>query len=251
MSAELLSLARHAVDEASGLLMRWFQSADLVVEHKRDGSPVTPVDRAAEEKIREILEREVPEDGIVGEELGDKASRSGRTWFVDPIDGTTSFVRGIPLFSTLLAAADRDGPLVGVIAAPALDEIAYATRDGGCIANGSPAHVSNASRLEGATVVTSGLGDYWEASALERLLRSGARVRTWADGGYGYILVASGRVDAMVDGVVKEWDVAPARCIVAEAGGLATNVRFLDRQGFAAGSRQMVEPLISELTSAR
>jgi len=146
---------------------------------------------------------------------------------VDPIDGTYGFVHGVPLYSTLLAVLDDHGPLIGVIHLPALRETVYAARGLGCFwrRNGQPprpARVNSHPTLAGSAVMTSGIG-HWLPGRLDRLHEAGAKVRTWGDG-YGYALVATGRVEAMVDPEVSVWDLAPLPVILAEAGGRFTTV---------------------------
>ncbi len=201
-----------------------FRSAELQIDTKADDTPVTEADRGAERLLREVLEAAFPDDGIVGEEEGPKGSTSGRTWIVDPIDGTKAFTHGVPLYSTLLAAADEHGPLLGVICLPALPEVVWAGRGLGCFLDGVPCRVSDHGAVEGAYVTASALGN-WPTGALDATHAAGAHVRTWGDA-YGYALVATGRVEAMVDHQAAVWDVAPMVTIIPEAGG-----RFTDLAG--------------------
>ncbi|HUP74995.1 MAG TPA: inositol monophosphatase family protein [Acidimicrobiales bacterium] len=227
VDTELLEIALDITRRAGQMTLQWFQSSSLTIERKRDGTPVTEADRAAEAFIRDELRRRFPDDSIVGEEFADHAGSSDRTWYVDPIDGTKAFSHGVPLYSNLLALFDASGCSVGVINIPALDEVVCAGRGLGCFYNGATCRVSDTDSLDGAYVTTSGLGN-WPPSALPQLLDAGCNVRTWGDG-YGYLLVATGRVDAMVDHEVKPYDVAPMPVILREAGG-----RFSD---FAGASR--------------
>ena len=224
VDSELLEIAVDITRRAGQLTLQWFQSSSLTIERKRDGTPVTEADRAAEAFIRDELRRRFPDDSIVGEEFADHAGSSERTWYVDPIDGTKAFSHGVPLYSNLLALFDNGGSAVGVINIPALDEVVYAGRGAGCFHNGARCQVSATDALEGAYVATSGLRN-WPPSALPQLFDRGCHVRTWGDG-YGYLLVATGRVDAMVDHEVQPYDVAPMPVILHEAGG-----RFSDFTG--------------------
>jgi histidinol phosphatase-like enzyme (inositol monophosphatase family) len=214
---EAVALAR----EAGRLTLGWFRSVDLAIERKGDGTPVTAADRAAERLVRERLAATHPDDTIVGEEEAELAGTSGRRWIVDPIDGTKAFTHGVPLYSTLLAYEDEHGPAIGVIDLPALGETVYAARGLGCYCNGEPAHVSTRDRLRGSYLTTSGF-DYWAEDALMAAHASGMFLRTWGDG-YGYALVATGRVEAMVDPVASPWDVAAMPVIIGEAGGTFTD----------------------------
>lgn len=217
---ELLDLAVELVRGASDITLRWFASRDLDVERKADGSPVTQADRATERWLREQLDKHVPDDGIVGEEEAPVAGRSGRRWILDPIDGTKAFTRGVPLYSTLLAYEDEHGPAIGVIGLPALRQVVYAGRGLGCWADGHPARVSDVDDVRRAYLTSSSFG-HWSESALLAVKRAGMDLRTWGDG-YGYAMVATGRVEAMVDPSVELYDVAPMPVIMAEAGGRFT-----------------------------
>ena len=220
------ALVEFAVDiarEAGALTLRYFRRSDLVVKGKDDGTPVTVADRDAERLLRDRIGEAFGDDAIVGEEEADVSGSSGRTWILDPIDGTQSFVHGVPLFSNLVALEDEHGPAVGVINVPALDECVWAGRGLGCFVDGKPARVSDRADLRGACIVTSGV-DYWpSATALDEFVGQGAVIRTWGDA-YGYVLVATGRADAMVDPVVFRWDVAPMLTILPEAGGVFTDL---------------------------
>lgn len=219
----LFDQAVHLARLAGKLTLGWYDgSAEVMV--KGDGSPVTEADRAAERLLRTEIARLFPDDGIVGEEFADTTGSSGRTWYIDPIDGTQSFIRSIPLFATLLALEDEHGVAVGVIDLPALGETMAAGRGRGCYLNERAVSVRRRSDLEGAALCTSGFELLPEDMA-ERLQAGPMMLRGWGDA-YGYSLVASGRVDAMLDPIVNPWDVAPMVVILAEAGG-----RFTDLSG--------------------
>jgi histidinol-phosphatase len=210
--------------EAAELTLRWFRAVDLEVERRVDGTPVTAADRAAEQLVRERVREAYPDDGVLGEEQAEHLGTSGRRWIVDPIDGTKAFARGVPLYTTLLAVEDETGPLAGVIVVPALSERVWAERGAGCFHDGRPCRVSAVSSVEDAYLTTSSYS-HWPEDALVAVRRSGAAMRTWGDG-YGYLLVATGRMDAMVDPVVEPYDVAAMPVIISEAGG-----RFTDTSG--------------------
>ena len=218
----LLKLALDVAREAGASTLRWFRSRDLAVDSKADGTPVTVADRAAERLMRERLAVHAPGDGVLGEEEPETAGTTGRRWIVDPIDGTKAFTRGVPLYSTLLALDDEHGPAVGVIVLPALGEIVYAGRGLGCWHDGRPARVSATADLVGAYLTTSSYS-HWPDDALLAVKHAGCHLRTWGDG-YGYALVATGRVDAMVDPEVARYDVAAMPVILAEAGGRFSSV---------------------------
>jgi len=217
-----LQFAINVAQLAGNSTLKWFQNRDLDVDDKADGSPVTAADRHAEQVAREEISRRFPEDGIVGEEYDDVEGSSGRRWVIDPIDGTKAFTHGVPLYSTLVALIDDEGPAVGVIYLPALNETIAAGRGLGATFNGEPCRVSDESDLGRSFVMTSGF-DYWKADPLRAVLASRAHLRTWGDG-YGYALVASGRAEAMIDPQANPWDVAAMGVIITEAGGRFSNV---------------------------
>ena len=221
VDAGLLDEAVDLLRRAGELTLQWFRSDTLEIERKGDGTPVTAADKAAERFLREEITGRYPDDAIIGEEEASRAGTSGRTWIVDPIDGTKAFTHGVPLYCNLLAIEDEHGPAVGVINLPALGETVYAGRGLGCFVDGRPARVSTRDRLSGAYLSSCGF-DYWDDDLLLRVKRAGPVLRTWGDG-YGYALVATGRIDAMVDPEVAVWDVAPMPVILAEAGGRFTN----------------------------
>jgi len=224
---EVLEIALDIARRAGELTLKWFQSPTLTVQNKRDGTPVTEADRAAEVFIRDELRRRFPRDSIVGEEFDTYVGSSDRTWYIDPIDGTKAFSHGVPLYSNLLALLDRDGCAVGVVNLPALDEVVYAARGTGCFYNDAACHVSTTTTIDGAYLSTSGL-DHWSPAALTRVLDSPCKLRTWGDG-YGYLLVATGRIDAMIDPLVEPYDIAPMSVILREAGGRFTDLHGVDR----------------------
>ncbi len=221
---DIVDFAVGAAQRAGQITLQWYQQRSLAVSAKSDGSPVTEADYAAERLLRSEISAAFPDDTIWGEEEGVWAGRTGRTWVIDPIDGTKAFVQGVPLYATLLALVDDHGPAVGVICLPALDECVWAGRGRGAHWNGVACGVSDHDTMEASYVCTSGLS-YWPDPVLERVRATGARIRTWGDA-YGYALVATGRAEAMIDPECFDWDVAPMSVIMAEAGG-----RFSDAAG--------------------
>ena len=207
----------------------------LRVEYKADMSPVTIADREGEQLLRRLLEESYPEHGILGEEFGATRAEAALRWYLDPIDGTQSFVRGVPLFGVMLGLTARaaDGSeeqeaLVGVVHLPALGETVVAWRGGGCWWNGVRAQVSATARLEDALLTTTDpldLARSRKREAYERLRQRVKMERGWGDC-YGHVLVATGRADIMLDAALNEWDAAPLLPIVEEAGG-----RFTDWRG--------------------
>lgn len=216
---ELLDFAVAVARRAGELTLGYFRARDLAVDRKGDGTPVTDADRGAERLIRTEIEAAFPDDGILGEEEAERPGTSGRLWVLDPIDGTKAFTCGVPLYSNLVALHDEHGPAVGVINLPALGQTVYAGRGLGCFDDGAPCRVNDRRRIDPQSFFSSsGLGDLWPDAALDRVRRAGFQVRTWGDG-YGYALVATGRIDVMADPSVAPYDIAPMPVILDEAGG--------------------------------
>jgi len=203
-------------------LRRW--RAGILTEWKADGSPVTVADREAEAAIRAWLAERFPDDGVLGEELGEIAGRSGRRWVVDPIDGTRAFVAGVPLWGSLVALMEGQRVLAGAASFPAVHEQLAAAPAEGCWHNGARCRVSTVASLERATVLTTELNfaDSFRRSGWDALSRRARQSRTWGDC-YGYLLVATGRAEAMLDPVMNAWDSACLQPIVEEAGGVFTD----------------------------
>ncbi|MDE3126379.1 MAG: histidinol phosphate phosphatase [Gemmatimonadota bacterium] len=198
---------------------------DLRTEYKADGSPVTAADRGAEQAAREWLARRFPEDGVLGEEFGTLRPDAARQWIIDPIDGTKSFVRGIPLWGSLVAVCEGSRVLAGAAAYPALGEHLAAAPGQGCWWNAARCRVSDCANMGDATVLTTDerFLEHRERGARWRALAAGAAVaRSWGDC-VGYLLVATGRAEVMADPVLSAWDAAPFLPILAEAGGVFTD----------------------------
>jgi histidinol-phosphatase len=218
-----------AAAKASGeIALRYFRR-DVAVEYKEDRSPVTVADRECERRIVETLRRAFPDFGVLGEEYGEQSGAAAR-WIVDPIDGTKSFVRGIPFFATLIGLEEEGEITTGVIYAPALDDLIYAQKGGGAFDRNGPLRVSQVPRLDGSMLVFGGpnvlrQAGFWDA--YERLVDRSGRQRGYGDY-FGYTFVARGQAEAMVDASLKPWDLAALKIIIEEAGG-----RFTDFSGKA------------------
>lgn len=219
---QLLADAIAYAGEAATLTLEWFQSTDLAIDRKQDGSEVTVADRSAEELVRTHLAQHYPDDAIIGEEHGNAEGTSGRTWVLDPIDGTTSFVRGVPLYSSLLAVQDEHGPAVGVVNIPALGLSLTAGRGRGAHLNGHPTSVNDVDDMAHGIISSSAFDlGWWPEAALVAVAGSDLKTRTWGDG-YGYLLVATGQIEAMTDPWLNAWDIAPMLTVIPEAGGRIT-----------------------------
>jgi len=222
---ELLDVAGEAARAGGRRTLPYF-NAGTAVEWKDDGSPLTQADREAERAIRQTIGRAFPDHGILGEEEGETAGSAPYRWIVDPLDGTRTFVRGVPLYGTLVGVEVRGEPAVGVVYLPALDELVAAARGLGCTWNGRPCRVSGTDRLDEALVaVTDERNARRRSDAYAKLAEATALQRTWADC-YGYVLVATGRAEVAVDPVMNVWDCAALLPVVEEAGG-----RFTDWHG--------------------
>jgi histidinol phosphatase-like enzyme (inositol monophosphatase family) len=221
---DLLNAALDAAREAGNVAMKYF-AREIKVETKRDGSPVTEADRAAEAAARDWIAQRFPEDSIEGEELGSSDNRAGRRWIIDPIDGTRSFIRGVPLWGSLVAVAQEKQIVAGAVVFPALGEWTAAHLGEGCWSNDVRSSVSACAELRDAAVLTTDAqfpGTPARAARWKNLAAKSGMSRTWGDC-YGYHLVANGRAECMADDVMHEWDWAPFVPIFAEAGGVFTD----------------------------
>jgi histidinol-phosphatase len=219
----------HAVHDAAVLAgdvaMRYYGS-DIAVESKGDGSPVTVADRSAERALREWIRERFPADAILGEEFGDHPGTSGRTWIVDPIDGTKSFIRGVPLWGSLVALTEGSRVLAGAASFPATGEVISAAAGCGAWYNGHRTRVSEVTDIRRATVLITddrGLEPPLSVEGWDELSRRAAVSRTWGDC-FGYLLVATGRAEVMVDMVMNPWDAACFLPIIEEAGGVFSDL---------------------------
>jgi len=208
-----LEYALSLADDADALTLQRYRALDLPVETKADLTPVTAADRVVEETLRERIERERGE-AVAGEEFGVADAEEVR-WWVDPIDGTKQYARGLPVWATLIAL-ERDGEIVaGVVSAPALGNRWWASRGGGAFLDGSPIRVSRVAKLEEAYISTTSLRGFPQFAELANHV---AVARTYTDF-WQYVLVAEGRIEAASDTVMNPWDIKAPRLIVEEAGG--------------------------------
>ena len=223
---DLLEAVDEVARHAGAVALQHFQKA-IEVEVKSDRTPVTIADRSAESAAREIIERKFPQDGIVGEELGTVRPDAKRRWIIDPIDGTRSFIRGVPLWGTLIAVAEGDEVLAGSMGFPATGEWISAARGEGAWYNGRRCRVSEVAEVERAAVLTTDERFPSAPEWTERWCAVAAMVelsRTWGDC-YGYMMVATGRAELMFDPVLADWDSASLMPIIEEAGGVFTDLR--------------------------
>ncbi len=221
---ELLTAIEQVARLTGDIALTFFQKR-LEVESKADGSPVTIADRTAEQAARSWIEERFPEDGILGEELGVTRAEARRRWVLDPIDGTKTFIRGVPLWGTLVGLCEGERVLAGAAYFPAVGEMLVAALGEGAWWNGSRCQVSSRTDMSGATVLTTDErfpNDPAQRAGWATLAGKAAVSRSWGDC-YGYLLVSTGRAEVMVDGIMSPWDAAALMPIVEEAGGLFTD----------------------------
>jgi histidinol-phosphatase len=219
--------AREAARRAGAVTWRYFLTR-TPARHKADQTPVTDADTNAESILRESLLRQFPDDGFLGEEFGECAGASGFRWIVDPLDATKNFVRGIPLFATLVGLEASGQMAAGFVYVPVFDHLYHAVRGQGAYRNDQSIRVSAVERLDHAMLVYSSISWFDQTGTdreFLRLARSVARTRGFGDF-YGYLLVAEGSADVMLEPAIAPWDIAALKPIVEEAGG-----RFTDWHG--------------------
>jgi histidinol-phosphatase len=226
MTNSLLQAASELATIAGDEAQRFFRQG-IAVETKGDGSPVTAADRAAETVAREWIRARFPHDGILGEEFGLEKPDARRRWILDPIDGTKSFIHGVPLWGTLVAVVEGETVLAGAVYAPPLQELVVAAAGEGAWFNGSRTHVSATDTLANATLLTT--DDRFPGRPVRQqrwdALAQACRIsRTWGDC-YGYLMLATGRADIMVDDLMNPWDAAAVQVVIEEAGGRFSDFR--------------------------
>lgn len=227
MTTETQGLMQAAAEVArkSGNVALEFFRKGVTVDIKGDGTPVTVADRTSEQTAREWIEARFPQDGILGEEFGETRKDAKRRWILDPIDGTKTFIRGVPLWGTLVAVAEGERILAGAAYFPAVGDLLVASPGAGCYWNDKRTQVSSVSELSKAVVLSTDerflqhpeWGNAWRALAAKASMD-----RTWGDC-YGYLLLATGRAEVMVDEFLSPWDAAALQPIIEEAGGVFTD----------------------------
>jgi histidinol-phosphatase len=258
-----IAFALRLATAASRETLRFFRTSEYLVERKSDRSPVTLADKQAEQVVRAMVAEAYPKDAILGEEFGSVAGQSEYEWIIDPIDGTKSFISGVPLYSTLVGMTANGIPTIGVIAIPALGELAIAATGLGTwygqpssnLVADSPTQlqrvfVSKQSNLSDGLFVVSQSDNFVRRDAMSAYLeleREAYVTRSWGDG-YGYLLVATGRAEVMVDPIVNPWDVAAVAPVIVEAGGKFSswNGEFSIRAGHCVGSNGLVHDRVLE-----
>jgi histidinol-phosphatase len=252
-----LQLALELADLADAVTVERFRATDLVVDTKPDLTPVSEADRAVEQLLRKRIGEERPHHAVVGEEFGiagGEGAQAAARWIIDPIDGTKNYVRGVPVYATLIAL-ERDGGLaVGVASAPALGRRWWAARGAGAFADGVPLRVSKVSRLEDAVLGHSSVSSWTQYGLMDRFLE--LEGRCWRGRGFGdfwtHMMVAEGAVDVAAEPEVSLWDVAAVQVIVEEAGGRFTSLAGVPRPdgGSAVSTNGLLHDEVLEILSA-
>jgi histidinol-phosphatase len=225
-----LRFAHVLADAADDITTKRFRALDLRVETKPDLTPVSDADKAAEDSLRNVLRRARPRDAVLGEEFG-RSGYGPRCWVLDPIDGTKNYVRGVPVWATLVGLMDGPDVVVGVVSAPALSRRWWGALGSGAwtgrsLMKASPCHVSGVTKLGDASMSYSGLGGWAERGLLDNFLgltRSVWRTRAFGDF-WSHMLVAEGACDIAAEPEVSLWDLAALQIIVTEAGGRFTSL---------------------------
>ena len=230
MPSQFLTVALEAAKNAEEIITSYYTSDAMKVELKADKTPVTLADTGAEKVIRETIKQAFPDHGFIGEEYGIEEGESPYLWIIDPIDATKNYIRKIPIFGTQIALMKGEELILGVSNAPLLNELLYAEAGDGAFLNGEPITVSSVTHPKDAMVCHGGLNWFVEKGTfpgIYNLITDAARTRGFGDF-YMYHLVASGRVDAVVEAAISIWDIAAISVIVREAGGKVTDIRGQD-----------------------
>ncbi len=253
LAHDILDLALQAATEAGKITLQYYQTDTFATEIKQDQSPVTIADKRAEEHIVARIRARYPDHAILGEESGETAGSAGVTWILDPIDGTKTFICGVPFYGVLIGVEIAGRVDVGVAHFPALNETYYAVRGGGSFCNGRRIHVSQAGTLAEAVVLTTDTRAFAKQPAMaeaHRVMMEGAKLyRTWGDC-YGHMLVASGRAEIMLDAKMSPWDAAALLPIVEEAGGVFTDWagNATPHGGSAISTNAAIRPFVTGIT---
>lgn len=222
MHSDDLAVAQRLADAADEITMARFRAADLVVDSKPDRTPVTDADTAVEDTVREILAELRPDDAVVGEERGGTAG-DGRAWVLDPIDGTKNFLRGNPVWATLIALVDKGEPIVGVVSSPAMPRRWWGSAGGGAWCGERRLRVSGVAELGDAYLSTTHLGTWEPKDRYLALVDACWENRAFGDF-WQHMLVAEGAIDLAAEPIVNAWDLAALQVIVTEAGGRFTGL---------------------------
>lgn len=224
MKEEFVNFIHRLAEESAQVIKPYFADLNFEIEMKEDKTPVTQADRQAEAVMRRLIHKEFPNHGIIGEEFGRENDTAEFVWILDPIDGTISFTSGCPLFGTLICLLHEGQPILGAINQPILDLLCIGNNDQTTV-NGTSVRMREVDRLSEATLLTTdvvSISKYQKAEGFENLIREARLFRTWGDC-YGYLLLASGGADIMLDPIVNLWDILPVIPIIQGANGTITS----------------------------
>ena len=224
LQAPRVDALKSTTDAVAAFVLSNFQSKKFDVSTKNDGSEVTNIDIESQCMAKDLLLSQFTEDGFLGEEDENHAGTSEYRWVVDPIDGTTSFIRGVPLFGTQIGLEYRGNPVAGKIVMPAIEESIFAQIGAGAWHNAmeQPAKISPTVSIEEALVCTTSIDYYKQTNSthiFEALVQSGCSIRGWSDC-FGFMLLCTGRIDAVIEPLLHPWDIIPWLPIIGESGGL-------------------------------
>ena len=248
---QIRAFAQTLAEESGRIILAHYLDPNLEVERKVDESPVTKADRETEIQMRKLIEKEFPEHGIVGEELGSIREDAEYVWLLDPIDGTKSFITGVPLFGTLICLEREGEPILGVIHQPIIKQLMVGDNSQTTL-NGKPVNFRKTTTLADATILTTDERDarkQFGAKTWSRLTDQASFTRTWGDC-YGYLLLASGKADVMIDPIVNSWDFHVMLPIIKGAGGIITDHKGgnpLNGNSIVASHPDLHDLIINEL----
>ncbi len=232
LSEKILPFMQTLADKSAAVIEPYFAHPELEVETKADATPVTKADRAAERVMRDHIAKHYPGHGIIGEEYGDESTDAEFVWVLDPIDGTKSFAAGCPLFGTLIALLHHGQPIAGVINQPVLKQFCFGDNEQTSL-NGKPVRMRYCPKLQDATILTTDIASihrHQDGAAFETLLDSTGMFRTWGDC-YGYLLLACGWADIMLDPIMNKHDYLALLPVIRGAGGIITTWQGKDPLG--------------------
>src|SRR5262245_59149740 len=244
----------YTVAQESGyVLSLYFDQSNLAVEVKEDQSPVTQADREAEAAMRALIRKAYPHHGILGEEFGPENASAEFVWTLDPIDGTISFASGCPLFGTLIGLLHEERPVLGAIHHPILNQLCIGNNTQTTL-NGRAVQLREVHDLSEATLLTTdiaSIGKYQKQEGFEKLLQQARLFRTWGDC-YGYLLVASGGADIMLDPIMNPWDILPLIPIIRGAGGVITTWSGTEasKGNSCVATNKMLHPRVLEILNS-
>lgn len=253
MNNKFIPFIRRLAKESAKVITPYFGVLTLEVELKADDTPVTQADRRAEEVMRHLIRKEFPDHGVIGEEFGTENEAAEFVWVLDPIDGTISFAGGCPLFGTLIGLLHEGQPVLGAIHQPILDLLCIGDNHQTTF-NGNRVQMREIDNLSQTLVLATDLlniAKYQQNEGFDRLIQEARLFRTWGDC-YGYLLLASGRADIMLDPIMNPWDVLPIIPIIRGAKGVITAWDGSDAThgNSCVAANQKLHPLVLEILNA-